>query len=54
MANLVIVYGFGCHGCVYWTDQAWTADRKLARRYSAAERNTMVLPRGGCWTTAAA
>ena len=49
MRNLIIVYGL--NGDLYWTGETWCADPRLAYRYSAGERNTLELPRGGFWTT---
>jgi len=47
MRNLIIM-----RGELYWTGETWAADRRLAYLYSALERDTLELPRGGLWTCA--
>lgn len=47
MRNLIIM-----RGSLYWTGETWAADVRLAYRYSALERDTLELPRGGLWTCA--
>ena len=49
MRNFIIVHG---GSRMFWTGETWAVDRRLAYLYSALERDTLELPRGGLWTCA--